>query len=694
MKKRPGHLALVASVLFFVAAAGDSQSAAPAAFTPTIAQVPSPLSMVAWPAIAFPLADSVRWFSLGGSMDLGIAYRIPGTIFTVSGGLQYAYVPVRAAASLSVVAAGAGVGLQVPIAGTVSAYGYGMGGGHLESYNDFSKRAFGPYVAGGLGLRLAVSQGFAITLGAQYTYFLGLYQGLGAGAGVDVSLGNLGGSVEMPSVDLLPAFPVFYKYYDDHPIGQLQMKSTLKVPATDMQIQVSIKELMDSPKIVDVAGSLAPGQSRSVDLYALFNDKVLSITEGTKVATEITVSYKVEGRTYQNRRIETLTIWGRNAMTWDDDRKAAAYVTAKDPGVLNFARSVASYIHSKETRSLCDNLQAAIAFNEAIDLFGINYSPNPVTPYARVSKERYTVDFLQFPRETFRYKAGDCSDLSILYAALFQAVGINAAFITVPGHIFVAFDTGLTPLQAPKELIPEGQFIAYKDKAWVPLEVTSIHDGFCKAWELGVKEWTENRQTGAAAFYPVNEAWIVYQPVGLPGEEATLAVPQSRDVLLAYQEEAQKYLDSALAPVVADLQEKARGGSNVAAMNSLGVLYAKYGRPQDAERQFTAILAKNQYMPAALNLGNLYSLQGDLTSALDRYKQADEMAPGNAHVLLALARVNQELRNYTEAKSCFDRLNAVDPILARQYAFLGEGQEGSARAADVASERSLWETTE
>ncbi len=45
-------------------------------------------------------------------------------------------------------------------------------------------------------------------------------------------------------------------------------------------------------------------------------------------------------------------------MTWDDNRKAAAYVTAEDPAVLQFARSVTSKIRQSETRSIDDNLQA------------------------------------------------------------------------------------------------------------------------------------------------------------------------------------------------------------------------------------------------------------------------------------------------------------------------------------------------
>ncbi len=38
---------------------------------------------------------------------------------------------------------------------------------------------------------------------------------------------------------------------------------------------------------------------------------------------------------------------------------------------------------------------------------------------------------------------GDCDDLSILVCSLFEAVAIDTAFITVPGHIFMAFDSGL-----------------------------------------------------------------------------------------------------------------------------------------------------------------------------------------------------------------------------------------------------------
>lgn len=627
-------------------------------------------------------------------MDLGLNYRIPGSIFYLSGGLQYSYSPVQAATSLSIAAARVGGGIQLPLTRGIAVLAYAMGGYYFGTYNDLSGNASDPFVAGGVGLKFALAPTFALLVAAQYNYYMGLYMGLSAGAGVDVSLGNLGGSVDVPTIELRPAFPVFYKFYDDHPVGTIQLKSNLKVPASDIRAQVYIKEYMDSPKMVEVPGVLAPGETKSVDLYALFTDKVLAVTEGTKVATEITVSYKVDGQPYEDRKIETLTLLGRNAMTWDDNRKAAAYVTSKDPGVLNFARSVSSYIQSKENRSICNNLQAAIAFHEALDLYGMNYTPNPKTPYEQVSKQKDVVDFLQFPRETFQYKAGDCSDLSILYGAMFQAVGIDAAFVTVPGHIFIAVDTCITPEQAPKELIPQNQFIAYKGHAWIPIEITAIHDGFMKAWQLGAKEWTENNSIGQAGFYPIQEAWSVYQPVGLPGADTTISVPQSDSILKAYQGEVQKYLDTALAPMVATLQEQIKNSGNLSAMNSLGVLYAKYGQTDKAEWEFQLVLRRKPFLPTLLNLGHLYFTKGDWKNALLSYKQASEIDPRNPHTLLALARVNRKLQNYPDAKTSYEKLKAVDPTLAGQFAFLGEGKGAGARAADVQAERKaiLWET--
>jgi tetratricopeptide (TPR) repeat protein len=659
------------------------------------AVVASPLSLEAAPFFGMPLGESGDYFKVGGGLDLGLGYRMRGSPLSLLGGIDYSFIPDQADQSISATALRAGALLNFRIVGGVSAYAYGAGGGYYAAYADFSKSAPGGYAAAGAGLRFALGSSLSLSVGAQYANYLGLYQGLNLGAGVSIPLGNLGGSLDIDSVRFEPAFPVFYKHYDDHPVGRLELKSRLKVPASDVKVSVYAKEYMDAPKTVDGPSILKAGQGAEVDLYALFNDKVLGITEGTKVAAEINVEYSVEGRSYRSRKVETLSLLGRNAMTWDDNRKAAAFATAKEPQVLDFARSVTSYIHAKETRSIADALQSAIALHEAIDLYGINYTPNPVTPYSEASKAKDAIDFLQFPRETFKYKAGDCSDLSILYASLLQAAGIDAAFVTVPGHIFVAVNSGVPSERAPEALIAKGSFIDKDGKAWLPVEITLRRQGFLKAWELGAKEWAESRAAGTAGFYPVQEAWKAYQPVGLPGSGDPIALPQSDQILAAYQREVQKCLDFSVGPRVAELEAQAASGKNVAALNALGVLYAKYGDSGKAEVAFKKAVATKKYLPAIVNLGNLYYQKGDWAAALKQFGDANDIAPNTPRIVLAIAKANRELKNYPVAQAGYEKLKKLDPGLAQQFAYLSSADSGG-RASDVASERAsvLWEDGE
>jgi hypothetical protein len=489
---------------------------------------PAPLVLEFEPAVDIPLGSSSSIFSLGGGMDLGIDYRLGDLPLSIIGGAQYCYAPAQGSRSLSLVAAHAGLGVRLPVISFLNLLGHVSGGYYYAAMHDQAISATNPYVAGGGGVEFRLTPSFALFAQAQYQYYFGLWQGLSAGIGASISLDmtSAGSAKTVAPVDtrnlkLLstfnPAFPVFYKYYNDHSIGNLHITNNLDVPISNVKVQFYIKQYMDEPKEMILSGDLSSGSSADVPIYALFTDSILNITEGTKSAASMTVSFEANRQSLEVKRVETLEFLGRNAMTWDDDRKAAAYVTTKDPAVLQFARSVTSKIRGGENRSIEDNLQAAIALHEALDLYGLDYVPNPVTPYSQASTRKEMVDFLQFLRQTFQYKAGDCSDISILYCALLQAVGIDTAFVTIPGHIFVAVRTTLTPEQASQALIPVSEYIEHQNKVWIPVEITMRHQGFLKAWELGAREWNENNPRGKAGFYPVQEAWAIYPPVGLPG---------------------------------------------------------------------------------------------------------------------------------------------------------------------------------
>ncbi len=81
----------------------------------------------------------------------------------------------------------------------------------------------------------------------------------------------------------------------------------------------------------------------------------------------------------------------------------------------------------------------------------MTYVIDPNSPYGELSANTLQVDTLKFPRESLAYKAGNCDDLAILYSALFESIGIETAFITIPGHIDLAFSTGLDSATARKQ---------------------------------------------------------------------------------------------------------------------------------------------------------------------------------------------------------------------------------------------------
>lgn len=213
-------------------------------------------------------------------------------------------------------------------------------------------------------------------------------------------------------------FPVFYKYYDDHSLGRVVLQNNENRVLENVKVNLFVPQYMDNPKLCLALERLEPGRSAEIDLFGLFTNSVLSISETTKVSAQIIVEGTVSGKSFRNEFVETLRLHDRNAMTWDDDRKAAAFVTMKDPTVLRYSKHVAGTVKDKASRAMNSNLLIALAMHEALKLSGINYVIDPSTPYKTLSQSDAAVDYLQFPKQTLEYRAGDYDDLSILFSAL------------------------------------------------------------------------------------------------------------------------------------------------------------------------------------------------------------------------------------------------------------------------------------
>jgi tetratricopeptide (TPR) repeat protein len=662
----------------------------------TLGRVTSPLALVVRPSLDIPMGSSADWFKMGGGVGLGASYRLQGGGLALQGILDFSFIPDKADRSVYAEALRLGASYGLPIGAALRASLHAGGGWYLSEVNDFSVVAGGPTLSSGVELSMKLGSSLTLGVGADYKWLGGLYQGFGIALGGSIHLGAMGGYVDIPSIDLKPAFPVFFKHYDDHPLGTITVESSLKQQARDVTVRIFAKDYMDSPKLVSLPEPLGPKEKRTVDVFALFNDKVLDLTEGTKIAVEIEVEYSVEGQRYKSQAVRSLSLYGRNAMTWDDTRKAAAFVTAKEPRVLDLARSTSSFVRSRERRGMPTNLVVAMALHEALDLYGVNYATSPTTPYAELSTKGDQVDFLQFPRETLTYRAGDCSDLAILMAALLESVGVETAFVTVPGHIYIAFDSEVPVYRAEAELLDAGSYIPHAGRGWIPLEITLRGKGFLKAWELGAKEWNESSYAKEAGFFPVHEAWEAYQPVGLPGSSEAISMPRLTDVLAGYQAEMDRYLDKSLAPRIRKLEARTASDRSPPLLNDLAILYAKYGQLDKAEKLLTEATASRPYAPALTNLGNISFLRDDWAKALGYYKRALKTTQKSAPVLIALARTNRELRDFDEVKANLKELAAVDPELAKKYGFLGESKASSTRESSPEETRKSleWDSEE
>ncbi|MEI6873742.1 MAG: tetratricopeptide repeat protein [Spirochaetota bacterium] len=473
-------------------------------------------------------------------------------------------------------------------------------------------------------------------------------------------------------------------------MGSVVVRNLGGAPIEKAKVTFFIAEYMDNPKTCAIIPVLEPGMSAKAELFALFNKKMLDISEGTKVSGRVTVDYIQAEKPATAMATGTVRIYDRNASMWDDDRKAAAFVTSKDPTVLRFAKNVLAMTKGKGSKAVNANLLTAMALHEATRLFGLAYVTDPSNSYALTLENKTAVDYLQFPRQTLDYKSGNCSALSILYSALLESVGVETAFVTVPGHIFMAFSLGIGPESARKTFASPDDLILTRDAAWLPIETTSRNAGFQAAWKEAAKEWRENLAKKQAVLYPVHEAWALYEPVGFASDLSSIALPPEDRVVAAYLEELIGYIDAEISPQVAKLQaEITRSNGSPRSVNQLGVLYARYGLFDRASAQFTKALGEGDYAPALLNLGNIACIQHRFEEALSLFSRAERISPSDPAVHLAIARANHDLENYGMAKAAYEKLKTLDPSLAGQFGYLAlKGEEGI-RAADISGVKDL-----
>jgi hypothetical protein len=307
-------------------------------------------------------------------------------------------------------------------------------------------------------------------------------------------------------------FPVSYAWYKDNPAATVRITNNEPNTITDVNLSLFMDRYMGQPEPFAMIPRLAPGESADAPVTALFNEAMLSLTENVNANGQALIRYRSLGARKETDFSVQMPIYHRNALSWDDDRRAASFVSPRDPAARLFARYVASITDSLPENGLPRNIRYAAALFEALAAYGINYVIDPASSFVELSEDASAVDSLNYPYQTLYYRGGDCDDLSILYCSLLEVVGVDTAFITIPGHIYMAFDAGFEN-SAPVDT-GNGNYIEHDGRVWMPVEVTVPDEGFYGAWRIGAREWRAGEER---RLYPMRESWAVYPPVTAPG---------------------------------------------------------------------------------------------------------------------------------------------------------------------------------
>lgn len=278
----------------------------------------------------------------------------------------------------------------------------------------------------------------------------------GAGLSLSVRLGQLSARRERVTVETVEAetvFPVFRSLYESEDLGSVTIRNGETGPITDIEVSLWAPDYMGKPQACGQAVSLAPGQSLTLPLHAIFDERVLELTENSKGPAEIQVRYRLFGTQRTASADFTLRLHHRNAMSWEDDRMAAAFVSSTDPGLLFFRDG----------------------------------------------------------------------------------------------------------------------------KAWVPLEITMVREGFIKAWRVGAKEWMDNVKAGTAAFYPMTENWKRYAPSGLQAAEARFDLTNEAQAIEAFDQAVDRFVLREMETVIGDYERRLSARRDPETLNEYGIALAEAG---------------------------------------------------------------------------------------------------------------------
>ncbi len=497
------------------------------------------------------------------------------------------------------------------------------------------------------------------------------------------------------NIEVDPVFAAMQSYYVDSPIGRIELTNTSRMTVSDVQISFMQAGYMDSPTVAGRIGKLAPGESASVDLKASYNGQIFTTNGITPLTGEVIAEYTARGRSGMQKESVTYDLHDKTAITWDDDRKVGAFITPADSALQNYVSFIRKAAQPITVSHWSRSVQTAMQIYAAMGEIGIIYQIDPISPFTRVQTDSLSVDSVKLSRDTLIRGTGDCDDLTVLFCSLMEAAGLETGFITVPGHIYPAINTGFQSRQFG-EIHPDRDMTLDIDgELWLPLEITMVDSGsFLDAWFRGADLWKSfGDSPELRGFYRTRKTQELYRPVGLRESDLGLQYGDAQRLAADFRTSL-----NSIGSIVSDNYARiARETGEASDFNRAGMVYAKFGLYSDAETYLNrALRIDKDYLPALINLGNISYMQENYPRAIGQYQSAYdglgargmEKSSIAAKLLINMSKASHEADEYDQARLLFAQAREVDPQLATPYAYLGS-TGGLTRASDMSAADSI-----
>ncbi|MBI9108109.1 MAG: hypothetical protein JEZ04_15275 [Spirochaetales bacterium] len=502
-------------------------------------------------------------------------------------------------------------------------------------------------------------------------------------------------SIKAEKLKFPAVFAPMQSYYSKNPITTITLKNIEKLAVTDVDVSFFQAGFMDTPTKAISLDSIKAGASVDIDIFAIYNQQVFT-TEGiTPLTGEVLVEYKNNGRIAHQKFSVSYDLYDKESLTWDDDRKVSAFITPADSALRNYSSYVRQTCKDYTVSGFSPELQTAMQIYYALAELGVLYQRDPTSPFEAAQENPMIVDAISLPRNTLKRATGDCDDLTVLFCSLLESVGIETAFITVPGHIYSAFKTS-TPSKNYRLLHPEKNMTLNIDgELWIPVEITLMGEAdFLTAWRTGIEEFSAHDDNPEVrALNRTREAQETYRPVMLTEKDLGLQYGDRTKIIRDFKAD----LDKSITMIIDDYETEAKSQGSKGSYNRLGITCAQLGKYNKAEQAFNSALTMDRnYLPPKINLGNVYFMRGEYQNALRLLHGAEKSITdagkisGSSYssVLLSISKCYYELENFDKANEYMKTLAEVDPAAAQQNSYLASGESGQ-RASDRSSRRDL-----